>query len=189
MGRYSGSSDGIWYHLPSGWVTYDQADEIFYTWMLRGIFEERLVRVSVETNLSAADYEEAGISIVGAGDYFYGDTACLFVNPGISFAWGWNPDENLPSDDENPNCFVATADTTLYAWFSYCIGIDDAETDPLKVSILGRTVSVYLPAGTPLKVYDMQGRLVATTPVFKAPAAGIYMIVVDGRQAKKITVL
>ncbi len=188
MGRYSGNSDGLWYHLPDGWTTYDQLD-VFYTWMMRGIFEERLVRVSVETNLSTADYEIAGITIVGAGDYIYGDTACLFVNPGTSFAWGWNPDENLPSDSENPKCFVATADTTLYAWFHFCTGIDDAETDPLKVSILGRTVSVDLIAGTPLKVYDMQGRLIATTPVFTAPAAGIYMIVVDGRQAKKITVL
>ena len=189
MGRYVGNSDGIWYHLPDGWVTYDQADGVFYTWMLRGIFEERLVRVSVETNLSTADYEDAGITIVGAGDYVYGDTACLFVNPGISYSWGWGTAETVLSDAETPKCFPATADTTLYVWFYYCTGIDDADAAPVRVSVIDRTVSLGLPEGTRVETYDIWGRLVATRRLFTLPAAGVYMIKVEGYKPVKITVL
>ena len=187
MGRYTGAGDGIWYHLPTGWTTYDQ-EEVFYTWMLRGVFEERLVRVAVETNLSTEDYELCGVSIIGAGDYIYGDTACLFVNRGIAFSWGWNPDETLPSDDESPKCFQVLTDTTLYAWFHFCTGIDDAEGTGVRVAVSGRSVSVDIPADVAIAVYDMQGRLVATRRTFTVPSAGVYVIQVGSKAAGRILI-
>lgn len=38
--RYTGNSDGSWYHLPDGWAPYDQQG-VYCTWMLRGVFVER----------------------------------------------------------------------------------------------------------------------------------------------------
>ena len=186
MGGYSGSSDGIWYHLPTGWVPYDQADEVFYTWMIRGIFAERLCRVAVETNLSVEEYENANITIVGAGDYFYGDTASLIVNPGAGYDWGW--DENC-TDRENPKTFPVLGDTTLHVWFQYCSGIGDVEGDRIAVSVIGRNVSIDVPQGMPVAAYDLQGRLIATRRTFTAPAAGIYIIQVNGKAAGRIIIL
>ena len=185
---YTGVSDGGWYKLPQGWVPFNEHDT-YMSWMIRALFEERPVRVSVETNLNEADMQKAGISITGAGDYPYGDTACLVVNPGIAFSWGWNPDETLPSDQENPKCFQVLADTTLYAWFHYCTGIDDVEDDAVRVTVIGRSVSVDIPEGMGIAVYDVQGRLVANRRTFTAPAAGVYLIQVDGKAAGRILIL
>ena len=187
MTRYSGNPDGIWYHLPDGWTPYDRHD-VYYTWMLRGIFEERLCRVDVTTNLDQwpGDLERAGISIVGAGDYFYGDTACLVVNPGISFAWGWGEEDVW--DHENPKRFQVLGDTTLYAWFSYCTGIDGTEGDSIVVRVLGRSVSIDVPETMPIAVHDVQGRLVSTRRSFTAPAAGVYIISLDGTTVKRIVI-
>lgn len=188
MGGYTGNSDGIWYHMPWGWDTYDQ-DEVFYTWMLRGVFVERPVVVTVDTHMSEEEMQIGGISVVGAGMYNAGDTVTVTVDPGISFSWNWGDEYNAAGDQTNPLVFVAENDTTLSVWFAYCIGIDGAEGTPMRVAVIGRTVSVDLPEGTPVAAYDLQGRLVATRPTFTVPAAGVYMIRIDGRQTIKITVL
>ena len=188
MGRYCGNSDGIWYHLPSGWVQYDQADGVFYTWMIRGIFDERPVVVAIDTHMSEEDMQEGGISVVGAGQYNAGDTVTVTVDPGISFSWNWGDEYNAAGDHTNPLVFVAENDTTLSVWFAYCTGIDDVESTPVRVAVLGRSVSVDVPEGTVITVYDMQGRLIANRRTFTVPAAGVYMIQVDGKAAGRIIV-
>lgn len=178
MGRYTGNSDGTWYHLPTGWVTYDQADEIFYTWMLRGIFEERLVHVAIEN----IGYCEVDV-FSGAGDYHVGDTVTVSCSDNC-FVWWQQGDSTV---NERSITFVASTDTTFYA---YCheVGIDDAEGERYVVHVLGRTVSIDIPETKPVATYDLQGRLVATRRTFTAPAAGIYIIQVDGKYAGRIII-
>ena len=188
MGRYSGSSDGIWYHLPTGWVTYDQADEVFYTWMLRGIFEERHVVVGIDPHMSETELQDGGISIDGAGIYNVGDTVTITVDPGISFSWNWGDEYNAAGDQTNPVVFVAETDTTLSVWFAYCTGIDDVDGERYAVRVLGRTVSIDIPETMSVAAYDVQGRLVATRRTFTVPAAGVYIIQVDGKYAGRIII-
>lgn len=188
MGRYCGNSDGIWYHLPTGWVQYDQADEVFYTWMIRGVFEERPVVVDIDTHMSEEEMQEGGISVVGAGIYNVGDTVTITVDPGISFSWNWGDEYNAAGDQTNPVVFVAETDTTLSVWFAYCTGIDDVDGERYAVRVLGRTVSIDIPETMSVAAYDVQGRLVATRRTFTVPAAGVYIIQVDGKYAGRIII-
>lgn len=178
MGRYCGNSDGIWYHLPTGWVQYDQADEVFYTWMIRGVFEERMVHVGIEN----VGYCGSDL-FYGAGDYNVGDTVTVGCNDDY-FVW-WEQGDSVIND--RSITFVATGDTTFYA---YCheVGIDDVEGYAVRVAVVGRSVSVDVPEGTAIAVYDVQGRLVANRRSFTVPAAGVYMIQIDGKAASRIII-
>jgi hypothetical protein len=119
----------------------------------------------------------------GAGDYNVGDTVTVGCNDDY-FVW-WEQGDSVIND--RSITFVATGDTTFYA---YCheVGIDDVEGYAVRVAVVGRSVSVDVPEGTAIAVYDVQGRLVANRRSFTVPAAGVYMIQIDGKAASRIII-
>lgn len=162
--RYSGNSDGSWYHQPEGWVCFDEQDVFYGTWMLRAVFEPREVVVTVEP----ADIEVC--STYGEGTYMGGDqvtVGAVLLNMQCTFSH-WNN-----GSVDNPYTFVADEDIMLVA---HCncpgLGIDDVEADGPTVDIEGRTVTVDDEAS----FYDMLGRCVAQGRVATLPAAGVYIV-------------
>ena len=82
---YSGNSDGSWYHLPSGWATYDHHG-LYATWMLRGLFVER--EPGDPNSIGSDEAEEIHVRISGrtvtteADDAYYYDTMGRLVATG-----------------------------------------------------------------------------------------------------------
>lgn len=178
---YTGVSDGTWYRLPQGWVPFD-SEGTYLTWMIRARLSERLCHVSVEN----AGYCELR-NLHGAGDYAIGETATVSVSDPYFTHW-----EGLATTD-TAITFTVTGDTTFYA---YCreVGIDDVEADPLQLTVRGRTLEATLSDPTPpMGLYDIMGRQLATASAgtlrLTLPAAGVYLLRVDGREVRKIVIL
>ncbi len=174
MSRYSGNSDGSWYHLPQGWRTYDNLNE-YMTWMLRAVLEP--IPCTVEVIAEDPDI----CTVYGEGNYMGGDTVTIgavILNTNCHF-YQWS--DGTPT---NPYTFVVGSDTTFIAR-CHCdgVGIDDVETDMPTVSIDGRVITTDLPA----LFYDMQGRLMGKGTRFLAPACGIY-VARFGNVARKIVI-
>ena len=176
MSRYSGNSDGTWYHQPEGWVRFDEEGVIYGSWMLRGVFEPRTITI----NVMPADPNVC--STYGEGTYQGGDQVTIgavILDPRCTF--------NHWSDGSpfNPYTFTASDDTLMIA---HCdcpgMGIGDADADELVVTVEGRTVGVSVDA----EFYDLQGRLVARGRRAAMPAAGVYMVRAAGA-ARKVVVL
>ena len=159
---YTGVSDGTWYKLPQGWVTFDD-EEVFMTWMIRGVFSERPCHVAVE-NAGFCELD----NLQGAGDYPLGETVTVSVSDPNFHHW-----EGIGST-ENAITFVVTGDTTFYA---YCeeVGIADVEDDAIDL---------------PVRIYDIMGREVGTRrdDLLSLPQ-GVYLLRSPGRKAQKIVKL
>lgn len=174
--RYSGNSDGSWYHLPEGWVRFDEEDIFYSTWMLRAVFVPRSVTVDVvpaDSNICAT---------YGEGVYLGGDrvtVGAVPLDPRCTFS-RWS-DGSI----ENPYTFLASDDITLVA---HCncegVGVDDVDAGSLIVTVNGRTVGVNQDA----EFYDLQGRLLARGREALMPAAGIYILRAAG-SVRKVVVM
>jgi hypothetical protein len=70
------------------------------------------------------------------------------------------------------------------------VGIEDADADGLTLGLNGLSLTVHNPQGHTLALFDMQGRLLASTDSRHAtlalPAAGVYMLRAAGKSHKII---
>ena len=173
---YSGNSNASWYHLPQGWVPYDDHG-VYASWMIRAVLEERTCYVDIK-NVGLCDES----TFYGEGYYNIGETAIVGV--GDEFFTNW---QDINTTD-NPITFTVTQDTTFYA-YCRCAGIVDADLDGLKVRFENRTVMVDAPEGAEVYYYDLQGRLLAKGRRFEAPQVGVYVIKVDGMLPRRIIII
>jgi hypothetical protein len=202
MTAYSGNPDGCWYHLPSGWDTYDRHGN-YCSWMLRGLFAPRAGRsFTLATAVAGADSNYAVLpsTCYALGDGTYHEDSLVTVtahsDPGdpVFYYWVSSRGDTVRA---NPYSFHLAADLTLTAVFGRDrTGIDpvDALSVPLTVRLTGRTLHVDAPAGTPVALYDIQGRLIHHSSFithhssFTLPAPGVYLLRAAG-QTRKIIVL
>ena len=180
---FCGNSDGSWYHLPDGWQPYDQYGE-YYTWMIRAILDsrDRFHVAATPNDIYAGD-------VTGMGFYAPGDTVTLNALPhnGYQFShWG-------NGDTVNPMHFVITCDTAFIAYFIPVTGIEEIENSELKVEINGLVLNIENPTDRPVSLYDITGRLLATSQLssftFHLPAPGVYLLKMEGLPARKIVVV
>ena len=181
MANYSGNPDGIWYHLPSGWVPYD-SHGINYSWLINAILSERDCIVSV----SSAD--TALGTVDGSGSYPHGGVATLTAthNPQAEFvAWS-----NGATD--NPYRLSVQGDTSLTAIFrDLTSSIDPLASNDINVSTDGLTIIVTTPTPLTVDIYAADGRLVGSSPAschhrLSVPATGLYIVSPDGQAARRV---
>lgn len=174
--RYCGNSDGSWYHLPTGWVKFDEEGIYYATWMLRAVFQPRHFTIEVRAN------DINACTVFGGGEYMGGDQVtigAIIFDPDCHFV-RWTD-----GSPYNPYTFTATADTLMIAYCDCDLGIDDIDPDGLTVSVVGRTIDVE--TALPVAIYDIQGRLLTRTRRLVAPAAGVY-VVRAGEATRKVVV-
>ncbi len=178
MSRYCGNSDGSWYHQPEGWVQFDSEDIFFGTWMLRAVFEPRQFTVTVMPN------DPNVCTTYGEGTHYGGDQVTIgavILDPRCTFL-RWTD-----GSPYNPYTFTVFTDTVMVA---YCnctgVGIDPVVDDEMQITVDGRTVTV--DCESPVAVYDIQGRLLARSRTFVAPAPGVYMVRA-GSATRKVVVV
>jgi hypothetical protein len=180
MSYYTGVSDGTWYKTPQGWRPYDQFGQCL-TWMIRALFVERPCYVAVE-NAGYCDLD----AFSGAGFYALGENATVGCSDPSFTHW-----EGLGNTD-NELTFTVTGDTAFYA---YCheVGLEQADAaEAVAVGVADRTVTVQGPCDVLLRLYDIQGRLLASHPgslCCQVPTAGVYILRVGQRPARKVVVM
>ena len=96
---------------------------------------------------------------------------------------------------DNPRSIVVTSDATYLAHFIDDQGIDEV-SDAIDIELLpGYCVSLDGVAGRMVGIYDMMGRRLESMrcdnqrQVFTLPAAGVYMIAVEGSPAQRVVVV
>lgn len=96
---------------------------------------------------------------------------------------------------DNPRRVTLMGNTTLTATFVSVTGIDETQSATWTVSAEGRYVVVSGACGQELNLYDMKGnrlfhgRATSGRQVICVPAAGVYLVSVDGSAASKVTVI
>lgn len=191
--NYCGLPDGSWFFSSGKWKMYDVNGK-WCTWMIRTIFTPRdsiystvnLSTVYVDDSLGLPMPESYHVS--GEGIYPEGTTVSVSASAGSGDSlfrhwltpWG-------SRIKENPYTFVADYDLSLTAVYGPYVGITSSGETVYGVSVNGRTVSVDAPQGSAIAAYDLQGRQVAAGSQFTLPAAGVYILRVDGT-AKKLIV-
>lgn len=94
---------------------------------------------------------------------------------------------------DNPRRLTLTAATTLTARFE-ALAIAEASTQDWSLQVQGHSVEVSCSPGSRIKVYDLEGRLVAALIAQAAPtrlqlaAAGTYIVQVDNQAGRKIVI-
>lgn len=183
MGRYSGNSDGSWYHLPDGWRQLDQYGAR-YSWLIRAIMAPtRKYHVAATPN----NINMGQVS--GMGDYYPGDTCTLvaLATPPYTFT-GWGD-----GNTDNPLRFAVTSDTLFVAYFGEMQGIGEADRPVLTASTTGLTVTIDNPEGRAVALYDIMGRRQAassnTRITLDLPAAGVYLLQAEGMPTRRIVVI
>ena len=98
---------------------------------------------------------------------------------------------------ENPRHVVMTEDITLQAIFDMPpipTGVSDTDFPNAEVTVSGATISVRGAEGAHVRVYDVQGRLMGSTPQaaadqrFRMPATGVYLVQLGNGAARRVVV-
>lgn len=98
---------------------------------------------------------------------------------------------------ENPRHVVMTEDITLQALFDMPpvpTGVSEAEFPEAEVTVSGTTITVRGAEGVRIRVYDVQGRLMGSTPQatanqrFRMPATGVYLVQLGTGAARRVVV-
>ena len=98
---------------------------------------------------------------------------------------------------ENPRHVVMTEDITLQAVFDMPpvpTGVAETEFPDAEVTVRGATITVRGAEGMRVCVYDVQGRLMGSTPQaaadqrFRMPATGVYLVQLGTGAARRVVV-
>lgn len=93
----------------------------------------------------------------------------------------------------NPRQVTVTGDITLTAFFNR-LEVSSTTYPQWSVAVEGRRLVVAAPEGRTVSVYDAGGRVVVSATItvsplsLSLPAAGVYVVSVDGKGARKVTV-
>ncbi len=105
---------------------------------------------------------------------------------------GYKFDHWSDGSKNNPYTYTVTGDITLMAYFSLIVGIDDVEDEGMNILATDGRIVVDGVEGRTVRVYDMMGRLLATSVAGEAvavPKSGVYLVKVGEAAAKKVVVL
>ena len=177
---YSGNPDGTWYKRNgTSWEHLEDRNE-YASWMIRALLGE-LDPVSISVEASHADRG----TVSGGGTYYPGDTALLVATPAEGYRFArWSTGSR-----DNPCQHRVLGAEDITAYFVTSEGIDDVEAETLSVVQNGLMLSVANSQCQPLALYDIQGRLLATSRhplfTFHLPAPGVYLLH-SGANVKKI---
>jgi hypothetical protein len=128
----------------------------------------------VQLNVTANNSSMGTVS--GGGTYYPGDTAILTATPapGYHFA-GWSTGHT-----DNPLHYVVSQNASIVATFLAGSGIDEVDDGKWSVEVSGLYLTVYNPEGTPVELYDLTGRLLATSNLsifnFQFSIPGVYLL-------------
>lgn len=98
---------------------------------------------------------------------------------------------------ENPRHVTMTEDITLIAIFDIPpipTGVAESEYSDAEVSVMGTTITVQGAEGARVRIFDVQGRLIGSTPqatvshTFRMPATGVYLVQLGNGAARRVVV-
>lgn len=147
-----------------------------------------MFRITTEVNNAALGHVEGG------GMYGVGEYAMLTAVPNDN-CWfeHWQD-----GSTDNPRQVYVGCDATYTAYFSSPgVGIPDAEADhSMTIHTDGRRIVVDGADGQEVRVFDIMGRMVDVdmgngkgTARLVVPSAGVYLLKIDGRPARRIVVV
>ena len=103
---------------------------------------------------------------------------------------GWDD-----SEMDNPRQIVVTSDTAivaLFQWVADSVGIGNIAVDGISIRSIGDRILVK-GANEEVRVFDMMGRMVAAAKgdvvSLRVPTAGVYLVRIENRIAKKVVVI
>lgn len=179
---YSGNSDGSWYkRAGTTWEHLEDRNE-YKSWMIRAILGDvEQVSVTAEPN------DPSRGSVSGGGLFFPGDTAVFSATPADGYRFvAWSTGERT-----NPLYLRVTEAVNLIAIFSPRTGIDSTPEEQLSYCLNEFTLTVKNPMAELMSLYDIQGRLLATSRLssfnYQFSIPGVYLLKV-GELTHKIVV-
>ena len=168
---YSGNPDGCWYKRQgTTWEPLSARGE-YLSWMIRALLGP-LTTVDIDVQSS----NTAMGTVSGSGSYYPGDTAVLTASPapGYRFA-GWST-----GDTDNPLYLRVTAPSSIIGSFLPAVGIDEIDNQEMIVEVNDLELRVENPTGSPLELYDITGRHLATSNLsifnFQFSIPGVYLL-------------
>ena len=105
---------------------------------------------------------------------------------------GYHFDHWSDGSTDNPYSYTATGSVTLIGYFVGDVGLEEADGNTIKVLVSEGRITVESSEEKQVRVYDVMGRVVATTTTGKTvavPRNGVYLVKVGDAAAKKIVVL
>lgn len=142
--------------------------------------------------LTVSSAQQSGIA-VGSGrfsDSTVVEIAAIPVEGNFFVQWS-------DGNTENPRHVVMTEDITLQAVFDMPpvpTGVAETEFPDAEVTVRGATITVRGAEGARVRVYDVQGRLMGSTPQaaadqrFRMPATGVYLVQLGNGAARRVVV-
>lgn len=183
VSSYSGNPDGCWFKRNGSWTHLTDIGD-YGTWMIRAILGELQ-----PVTLTVTSSDDNRGTATGSGTYYPGDTAWLTATPaqGYRFA-GWST-----GDTDNPLAYRVTVPEQIFASFLPSTGIDDIGNPEVEINISGLDLTISNPLGSPVALYDIQGRLLSTLhaplSTLRLPAPGVYILRADGQSPVRIVAI
>ena len=152
----------------------------------------RLFTLTVEANDPAMGF------VSGAGTYDEGTLVSIGATPNQGYhfeGWSITPGyQNIVTD--NPFTVIVTEDMSIVAYFAAdTVGIGSL-SDGTAVRVEGTHIVVHGTQEQTLALYDALGRCLAYevqvpghTAIFRAPAAGVYILRIGDRPARRVVVV
>jgi len=136
-----------------------------------------------------ANYPAMG-SVTGGGEYGYGTEVTIAAQPFANYGFrGWSD-----GDTNRVRTIVVTEDASYQAVFYDMVGISDVAAPDYAVVVERNSIHIKGVNQRKVAVYDIAGRRIAhidkspDTFSVTAPAAGVYLIQVEGMRARKVMV-
>lgn len=142
--------------------------------------------------LTVSSAQQSGIA-VGSGrfsDSTVVEIAAIPVEGSFFVQWS-------DGNTENPRHVTMTEDITLIAIFDIPpipTGVAESEYSDAEVSVMGTTITVQGAEGARVRIFDVQGRLIGSTPqatvshTFRMPATGVYLVQLGNGAARRVVV-
>lgn len=129
-------------------------------------------------------------AVYGGGQYAYGTTVTLMARPFPDMVFEcWND-----GDTARQRTVRVISDATYTAVFRDRLGIDGTPSADISHLVRGHEITLSGADGRAVALYDIMGRCVNTVPhagattTLTVPAAGIYLLQVEGLPARKVVV-
>ena len=126
-------------------------------------------------------------SVSGGGVFDYGTQHTIYAEPqpGYNFAT-WHD-----GNTDNPRTVTVTSDASYIAYFVENVGIDETAESSVRVYVSGRNIVVNYDGEEELMLFDISGRRLyrGHDRNIAVRNAGVYMLRIGDRKARKVVVL
>ena len=193
-GRYYGGENVIIRATPFQHYVFEQWSDgntdnprvvsVFGDFTYTAVFDHEKFTITAQPNNS-----DLG-AVYGSGKYNYGSEVTLTAHPFPSVRFdGWSDGETNPS-----RVITVTHNATYTALFTDLLGIDDIDSPAISITTQDNIIIVSGASGKSVAIFDMLGRRVSLVSKadekqsFSVPAAGVYLVCVEGTPAQKAVV-